>query len=201
MYTLYVMREYVRPTKAEAKARLLAIITDLASPEEQVAEILALLGSGVRSDPIPKPKVARRATGLGYQETEGGDHPLTWKNGSVAVHRVVLFDKIGGGDQACHWCGAAIYWNAPRGISKLQVDHLDDDRLNNDPTNLVPACMTCNIQRSDRRFNRSVDRTKRSHCRRGHEYTIDNVYLSKGIRRCRACTLAWNRENRSPRRT
>jgi hypothetical protein len=28
---------------------------------------------------------------------------------------------------------------------KLQVHHLDHDKMNNDPTNLVAACGSCNV--------------------------------------------------------
>jgi len=69
-------------------------------------------------------------------------HPLAGRKGRVALHRVVLFSKIGPGKHKCHWCGKEVSW--ARG---LQVDHLDWDKSNNDPNNLVPSCGHCNIDR------------------------------------------------------
>jgi hypothetical protein len=40
-------------------------------------------------------------------------------------------------------------------------------------------------------------RAVRTHCRRGHEYTPDNVYInSQGDRTCRACVTLWKDNNR-----
>lgn len=35
-----------------------------------------------------------------------------------------------------------------------------------------------------------------THCKRGHEFNVDNTYLSGGRRYCRACRLATNRKIR-----
>jgi hypothetical protein len=32
-----------------------------------------------------------------------------------------------------------------------------------------------------------------THCINGHEFTSDNVYVDRGYRRCRACTLYSNK--------
>lgn len=74
-------------------------------------------------------------------------HPLASKHGAVYVHRQVLFDEIGYGPHACHWCGTEIDW-LPRGDPReLQPDHLNGDGADNRLENLVPACRNCNTAR------------------------------------------------------
>jgi hypothetical protein len=62
------------------------------------------------------------------------------------VHRTVLLGKIGPGSHPCHWCGTAVTWGVD-----LEADHVDYDRLNNDPVNLVPSCHGCNTRRAQDR--------------------------------------------------
>lgn len=74
------------------------------------------------------------------------DHPLASFYGELLEHRKVLYEKIGPGSHPCHWCGKMREWaNGGQGI---HVDHLDDDKLNNNPDNLVPSCKRCNGYRS-----------------------------------------------------
>jgi len=76
-------------------------------------------------------------------------HPLAGAQGKVGAHRVALFEKLGPADQPCHWCGLVLPWLG--GAAKaINADHLDGDRLNNDPRNLVPACLQCNTKRGRR---------------------------------------------------
>lgn len=75
-------------------------------------------------------------------------HPLRDKSGRAYAHRVVLFDEIGPGPHPCHWCGDLVDW-VPKGQPDcLQVDHLDGDGANNQPSNLVPSCGGCNSTRA-----------------------------------------------------
>jgi hypothetical protein len=76
------------------------------------------------------------------------DHPLARSQGKVAEHRVALFSKIGPGPHPCHWCGKSLAWDAERQSLKIMADHVDHDRLNNDPSNLVPSCLDCNTKRT-----------------------------------------------------
>jgi|JI10StandDraft_1071094.scaffolds.fasta_scaffold258647_3 hypothetical protein len=80
-------------------------------------------------------------------------HPLTAKNGALKEHRKVLYDKIGPGTHLCHWCGREVEWLSTVRRTELCVDHLDDDKLNNDERNLVPSCFKCNWDRGIRRGN------------------------------------------------
>lgn len=83
---------------------------------------------------------------FGYRVLNGVQHPLAYKNGQVFEHRKVLYDKIGPGPHLCHWgCGRVVVWGG--GVSdanQLVVDHLNSDKLCNEPWNLVPSCNKCN---------------------------------------------------------
>ena len=92
----------------------------------------------------------------GYRVLTGlQGHPLARRTrgfrgrGEVMEHRKVLYDAIGPGPHLCHWgCGKSLGWG---GIGGIIVDHLDDDRLNNSPENLVPSCNHCNMYRAKTR--------------------------------------------------
>lgn len=83
----------------------------------------------------------------GSYEQDGGyimltgiyDHPLSSKNGALAEHRKVLFEKIGPGQHGCHWCGKVVEWPID-----LYADHVDSDITHNEQDNLVPSCLRCN---------------------------------------------------------
>jgi hypothetical protein len=67
-------------------------------------------------------------------------------------HRLVLLAKIGPGEHPCHWCKRVVTWDksAPADEDGLVVDHLDNNKRNNDPANLVPSCTACNTSRQSR---------------------------------------------------
>lgn len=83
-----------------------------------------------------------------YKMTRIPGHPLTINRQPQPVHRYVLYDKIGPDPHPCHWCGKTVYWDKN---PKLLTDYLDYDKQNNDPENLVPACMGCNAFRTPNR--------------------------------------------------
>ncbi len=83
----------------------------------------------------------------GYARRCQTGHPTANKQGHVFVHRVVLFDAIGAGEHPCHWCSTPVAWEVDQRQGGLTVDHLDGDRLNNDLSNLVPSCQSCNSLR------------------------------------------------------
>ena len=86
----------------------------------------------------------------GYWVLTGIVHPLTGQgelSGRAFEHRVVLWNKLGCESldcvHPCYWCGKPVTWRG--GV--LKADHVDEDRTNNDPENLEPACNRCNVLR------------------------------------------------------
>lgn len=78
-------------------------------------------------------------------------HPISDRNGSIPLHRFILFESIDGADPvACHWCKYPLRWKTKLACQYLHVvnaDHLDGDKSNNSPENIVPSCYWCNINR------------------------------------------------------
>lgn len=85
----------------------------------------------------------------GYEIEHNPSHPLaTGRN--VAVHRRVLYDALGPSSLACHWCGRSLSWTLPtHHPDRVEVDHLDGNKRNNDVTNLVPVDRECNVRRQN----------------------------------------------------
>lgn len=100
--------------------------------------------------------VQKVATGSGITASHGRRyrslhlprHPLAGESGKVYEHRAVLYDKIGPGSHACHWCLATVVWSLVRARDELQVDHLNNVGDDNRPSNLVPSCRRCNAGRA-----------------------------------------------------
>lgn len=85
-------------------------------------------------------KSAGSINASGYRVLSGfRGHPIAFANGQMLEHRLVLFNQIGIGPHLCAHCATAVRWGVD-----LQTDHLDHNRLNNDPANLVPSCAPCN---------------------------------------------------------
>lgn len=85
------------------------------------------------------------------------DHPLAINDrGQVWEHRAVLWDKVGGGTHPCHYCGKPVQWYLPKtrderhAVDELTVEHLNRDRSDNRPENLVPSCLGCNVAQGNR---------------------------------------------------
>ena len=72
------------------------------------------------------------------------EHPLASEGGGLAEHRKVLYDKIGPGTHPCHWCDVELEWGGHEGIN---TDHVNWDKQDNRPENLVPSCRVCNGSR------------------------------------------------------
>ena len=84
----------------------------------------------------------RYKTGAGYIKLLKRDHPLADSNGNVSEHRYVLYEKYGEGKQNCFWCGIELLnWD------DIVVDHLDENKQNNEISNLLLSCNNCNRAR------------------------------------------------------
>lgn len=80
-----------------------------------------------------------------YRLLRHPEHPLADARGRVYEHRIVLFAQIGWMRVPCFWCGCGISF-----AEKLVPDHLNHDRQDNRPVNLVPSCNSCNAGRTRR---------------------------------------------------
>lgn len=118
-------------------------------------------------------------TRQGYRALTGHwGHPLA-KDGEILEHRKVLFDRVGFGPHPCFWCRRPLSW------IQIRADHLDGDRLHNDPANLVVACDGCNVRRGRAGNPREWDPNR---CVRGHVFDEVNTYIdNRGRRSCRTC--------------
>ena len=75
----------------------------------------------------------------------------------VQTYRRLAIDTYG---EMCSLCGQGPWWNEQP--LKLQVDHIDGDRKNNDITNLRVVCPNCHTQTptyGHLNFNRTKERT------------------------------------------
>lgn len=92
----------------------------------------------VRKPPSPKLEHSH-----GYITVPHNGHPVS--TGKVHKreyqHRIVYYDEHGAGPFHCHWCNKAVTWD------DLHVDHLNDDKQDNRPENLVASCPICNQKR------------------------------------------------------
>ena len=75
------------------------------------------------------------------------------------------------------------------------VRHLDGQKLNNTPDNLMWGTMSENIRDSvDHGTHRN---TRKTSCYRGHEFTLENTYhrINRSGRECRECRRSARRKN------
>lgn len=93
--------------------------------------------------PAPKKRCGRFVTKDGYVRIRLEGHILCTGDGMAYEHRVVLHERLGDEPStSCHWCGAVLVgWRA------IVVDHLNEQKADNRPENVVPTCNRCNRAR------------------------------------------------------
>lgn len=90
-----------------------------------------------------KPRKDKYQHSHGYLVKAVDDHPLETpgSHGYVYEHRVVFYQTFGAGPFECHHCGGRVTWD------DMHVDHLNDEKDDNRPENLVASCARCNQKR------------------------------------------------------
>jgi 5-methylcytosine-specific restriction endonuclease McrA len=88
-----------------------------------------------------RPVRGRYITRAGYIKLLKPDHFLSDSGGHVFEHRFVMFEKLNGECSECFWCGCSLQWDC------AVVDHLDENKRNNNAANLVLSCNNCNRAR------------------------------------------------------
>lgn len=88
-------------------------------------------------------------TASGYRMKRIIGHPIANSQGYLSEHREVFYGHAGPGPHSCHWCGRPLRFVSSPVLSRdvLVVDHLNGDKLDNRPANLVPSCNSCNVRR------------------------------------------------------
>lgn len=90
----------------------------------------------------------RYVTTDGYIIVDAPDgHPLANAKGQIMEHRLVYHAHHGDGPFSCHWCGKHVTWQT------LHIDHVNDVKDDNAPSNLVASCNICNPMRG---FHKSL---------------------------------------------
>ena len=132
----------------------------------------------------------------------------TWDNERP---RKQVFDKIlaESGDQII-WGGNYFsdYLPVSSGYPKSERHHIDDDPHNNAPENIMALCRSCHtIEHGKRPSDEAIKmgvaaaaekRRALTHCRRGHSYSGENLYIdSRGKRHCKECNRIAKRKYRA----
>lgn len=76
----------------------------------------------------------------------------------------------------------------------LTIDHLCRVRNCVNPAHLEPVTQRENTLRGEGVAARNARKT---HCPQGHEYTLENTCVSRGLRHCRTCNRDRTRERRA----
>lgn len=108
-----------------------------------------------RIDVSPRKGFYRQKRGYVVQHGMSG-HPLATERNphEVYQHRVVFFAQHGEGPFLCHHCSKTVTWD------DMDIDHLDDDRGNNDPSNLVASCPPCNKERGRDKWRAKMEQRR-----------------------------------------
>lgn len=130
------------------------------------------------------------------REERIGDCRLSRKQYRAAGHKqaLKLFPNIG----PCEKCGD----------ENTERHHIDDDPQNNSPENIMALCRRCHTLEHGKTLtpeaiakgNRiaAENRKALTHCRRGHPYSGENLYISReGKRHCKECNRIAKRKYRA----
>lgn len=96
---------------------------------------------GKTQEPYPIGSVKRIKCTEYLFEKVGKRHPMATNSDWVPQHRVVAYRMHNGVCPRCYWCNKPLAW------ASSVVDHLDENKSNNDVSNLVVTCRVCNSMR------------------------------------------------------
>lgn len=124
--------------------------------------------------------IARNVEAHRLLEKKRGSEHGNWKGDSAGkdagrARARSVFKNIG----PCVVCGS----------SATERHHVDENPLNNDPSNIEILCHKCHMGRH-----------KKTHCCSGHLLSEDNVYMDHGKRYCRECRRLRSRNRIRDRR-
>jgi hypothetical protein len=159
----------------------------------------------------------RKLVTAGQRMRRAPGHPIAPPSGTVAVCRLVLYEKIGPGMHPCHWCQKPISWMPGAGLDgdAIIADHLDWNIHNNDPRNLVPSCNMCNAHRTRSGNGRlikpdelfTIDSYGRHHraaerfcviCGTRFLAALEQVRIGRGLYCSRSCARRAPKRHRTP---
>lgn len=110
-------------------------------------------------------------------ETWNGTPHLLWTRATAQGYGVVR-DGLRGNQVGVH----RVAWEMERGPipDGLTIDHLCRTPLCANVLHLEPVTLPENVRRAH-------EAAARTHCKRGHEFTVENTRVYAGTRYCRAC--------------
>lgn len=130
------------------------------------------------TDKLSTRKAGKLEHSGGYLLLYAPDHPLAGGSSRVYEHRKVYYDAHGAGPLECHWCRKVIDWD------NLHIDHLDDCKTNNEPSNLVASCAVCNQQRGREKMVKTMrDKSHRRYTAHGKTMCLNEWADYLGISR------------------
>lgn len=86
------------------------------------------------------PAYKHNSTG-GYIKIYCPEHILSDSSGYIYEHRKIVYDSIGKGPHNCFWCEIKLEWQ------DIVIDHLNENKQDNNINNLVVSCNKCNRAR------------------------------------------------------
>lgn len=127
------------------KCKIIGCQKDAAYKSDQVCQMhyFRFMRNGTY-DTVRK-RAYRYVNPAGYHAIYEPDHPLAQQGGYVYEHRFYLFNEKGYSIKECEMCGVTWSWGD---ICSSHVDHIDEDKSNNKPSNLRPLCNSCNTKRT-----------------------------------------------------